>query len=47
LIAEIRRHHGYTVRYKKTWITKQKATFMEFGVWEDSYNELLRWMQAI
>lgn len=20
---------------------------MEFGVWEDSYNELLRWMQAI
>jgi len=33
--------------YKKAWTTKQKSIVIEFGDWENSYNYLLRWLQAL
>jgi len=47
LVAEIKNRYGYSVSYKKAWIAKQKALAMEFGDWEDSYNHLRKWLQAI
>jgi len=31
----------------KAWNGKQKALAKEFGDWEESYNELPRWYQAL
>jgi len=47
LIAEIQNHHDYSVSYKKAWKTKQKALAMQFRDWEESYNHLPRWLQAL
>jgi len=47
LIAEIKNRYGYSVTYIKAWIVEQKALAMEFGNWEDSYNYLPRWFQAL
>src|ERR1044072_160827 len=35
---------GYTVSYTKAWKAKQKAIAKAFGDWEESYNELPRWL---
>ena len=35
---------GYTVSYTKAWKAKQKALAKAFGDWEESYNELPRWL---
>lgn len=34
----------YQVSYRKAWTTKQKALAKLFGDWEESYDELLRWL---
>jgi len=47
LIAEIKNRYGYSVTYRKAWIAKQKDFSMEFSDWEDSYNYLPRWFQAL
>ncbi|XP_017441222.1 uncharacterized protein LOC108346671 [Vigna angularis] len=47
LIADIKGRFGYSVSYRKAWITKQKALAMEFGDWEDSYNHMTRWLHAV
>jgi len=47
LIAKIKSRYGYSITYRKARLAKQKALAMEFGDWEDSYNELPRWLQAI
>jgi len=47
LIAEIKNRYGYSVTYRKALIAKQKALVMEFGNWEDSYNYLPIWFQAL
>ena len=46
LIGEIKSRHDYSITYRKAWLAKQKALAMEFGDWENSYNELPRWLQA-
>ena len=40
VIADMLQRFGYTVSYKKTWTTKQKALEMTFGSWEQSYSYL-------
>ena len=35
---------GYTVSYTKAWKAKQKALAKVFGDWQESYNELPRWL---
>jgi len=47
LIVEIQNRYGYSVSYKKAWKAKQKALEMQFGDWEESYNHLPRWLQAL
>jgi len=47
LVAEIKNHFGYSISYDKAWNGKQKAIAKEFGDWEESYNELPRWYQAV
>ncbi|XP_039146876.1 uncharacterized protein LOC120284146 [Dioscorea cayenensis subsp. rotundata] len=47
LIAEIKNRYGYTPTYRKVWTTKQKAVEAAFGNWEESYNELPRWLSAL
>jgi len=47
LIAEIKNMHGYTITYRKTWLGKQKALTLTFGDWEQSYNDLPRWLEAV
>jgi len=47
LIAKIKNRYGYSVTYRKAWIAKQKPLAMEFGDWEDSYNYLPKWFQAL
>ncbi|XP_027915167.1 uncharacterized protein LOC114174530 [Vigna unguiculata] len=47
LVAEIKNRLGYSVSYDKAWNGKQKALAKEFGDWEESYNELPRWYEAV
>ncbi|XP_039133318.1 uncharacterized protein LOC120270392 [Dioscorea cayenensis subsp. rotundata] len=47
LIAEIKNRYGYTPPYRKVWTTKQKVVEVAFGNWEESYNELPRWLSAL
>jgi len=47
LIAEIKNRFRYSVSYDKAWNGKQKALAKEFEDWEESYNELPRWYQAV
>ncbi|XP_027941192.1 uncharacterized protein LOC114194993 [Vigna unguiculata] len=47
LIAEIKNRFGYSISYDKAWNGKQKAFAKEFEDWEEPYNELPRWYQAV
>jgi len=47
LIAEIKNLYGYTIIYRKGWLGKQKALALAFGNWEQSYNDLPRWLEAV
>ena len=35
---------GYTVSYAKAWKAKQKAVAKVYGDWQESYDELPRWL---
>ncbi|XP_073223384.1 uncharacterized protein [Cicer arietinum] len=44
IIAQIQALHNYTISYRKTWLGKNKAIEQIYGNWEESYNQLLRWL---
>jgi len=46
LVVNIKSHYGYIVTYRRAWIAKEKAITMEYGDWDQSYNEVPRWLQA-
>jgi len=46
LVADIKSRYGYTTTYRRTWIAKEKAITMEYGDWDQSYNEVPRWLLA-
>ncbi|RYR31922.1 hypothetical protein Ahy_B01g056867 isoform A [Arachis hypogaea] len=39
--------YGYKVSYKKVWLAKQKAIARIYGDWDDSYNQLQRYFNAL
>ncbi|XP_027927775.1 uncharacterized protein LOC114184659 [Vigna unguiculata] len=47
VISKISNRFGYSVSYQKAWNAKQKVLAKAFGDWEDLYNELPRWFEAV
>ena len=47
LQGAMKNRFGFKTSYRKAWLTKQNAIIQIFGDWEESYNELLRWLQDI
>jgi len=44
LVVDIKSRYGYTVTYRRAWIAKEKVITMEYGDWDQSYNEVPRWL---
>ncbi|XP_025664715.1 uncharacterized protein [Arachis hypogaea] len=43
----VENHFGYKTFYRKVWLTKQRVIARIYGDWEESYNELPRWLFAM
>ncbi|KAL5128587.1 hypothetical protein HKD37_14G040806 [Glycine soja] len=46
-IAFVRQEFGYTITYRKVWLAKQWALEHVYGNWEESYNILPKYLQAL
>ena len=46
-IAFVRQVFGYTITYRKAWLAKQWALGKVYGNWEESYNILPKYLQAL
>ena len=46
-IAFIRQEFGYTITYCKAWLAKQWALEHVCGNWDESYNILPKYLQAL
>ena len=46
-ITFVRQEFGYTIRYRKAWLPKQWALEQVYGNWEESYNILPKYLQAL
>ncbi|XP_073224426.1 uncharacterized protein [Cicer arietinum] len=44
IIAQIQALYNYTISYRKAWLGKNKAIEQIYGNWEESYNQLPRWL---
>ncbi|XP_016165280.1 uncharacterized protein LOC107607899 [Arachis ipaensis] len=40
-------HFGFRPTYRRVWMAKQKAVDQIYGDWEESYNELPRWVLGV
>ncbi|XP_015947396.1 uncharacterized protein LOC107472365 [Arachis duranensis] len=40
-------HFGFRPTYRRVWLVKQKAVALIYGEWDDSYNELPRWVLGV
>ncbi|XP_057734741.1 uncharacterized protein LOC130950236 [Arachis stenosperma] len=40
-------HFGFRPTYRRVWLAKQKAVALIFGDWDESYNELPRWVLGV
>ncbi|XP_020985675.1 uncharacterized protein LOC127747507 [Arachis duranensis] len=40
-------HYGFRPTYKRVWMAKQKAVAVIYGDWDESYNELPRWVLGV
>lgn len=47
IISHIQEQYNYTITYRKTWMTKNKAIKTIYGNWEKSYNDFPRWLLAM
>lgn len=47
IVQAVKVKFKYTITYKRAWSAKQKAIASIFGDWEQSYEELPRYMQAL
>ena len=47
LQGAVENRFGFKTSYRKVWLAKQKAIARIFGDWEESYNELPRWLQGL
>ena len=39
--------YSFKTSYRKVWLAKQKAIAKVYGDWEESYNDLPRWLQGL
>lgn len=47
LQASVHEKYGFSVSYRKAWLAKQKAIAQIYGDWENSYNELPKWLLGL
>ncbi|RYR15094.1 hypothetical protein Ahy_B04g071819 isoform F [Arachis hypogaea] len=40
-------HFGFRPTYRRVWMAKQKAISLIYGNWDESYNELPRWVLGV
>ncbi|KAL1314120.1 hypothetical protein AAHE18_16G166800 [Arachis hypogaea] len=40
-------HFGFRPMYRRVWLAKQKAVAHIYGDWDESYNELARWVLGV
>ncbi|XP_015947756.1 uncharacterized protein LOC107472741 [Arachis duranensis] len=40
-------HFGFRPTYRRVWLAKQKAVALIYGDWDESYNELSRWVLGV
>ncbi|XP_016207225.1 uncharacterized protein LOC107647682 [Arachis ipaensis] len=40
-------HFGFRPTYRRVWMAKQKAAAVIYGDWDESYNELPRWVLGV
>ncbi|XP_015960141.1 uncharacterized protein LOC107484044 [Arachis duranensis] len=40
-------HFGFRLTYRRVWLAKQKAVALIYGDWDESYNELPRWVLGV
>ncbi|XP_016196237.1 uncharacterized protein LOC107637322 [Arachis ipaensis] len=40
-------HFGFRPTYRRVWLVKQKAVAVIYGDWDESYNELPRWVLGV
>ncbi|XP_025633103.1 uncharacterized protein [Arachis hypogaea] len=43
----VENHFGYKASCRKVWLAKQKVIARIYGDWDESYNELSRWLFAM
>ncbi|KAL5166553.1 hypothetical protein HKD37_18G051492 [Glycine soja] len=46
-VAFVRQVFGYTITYRKAWLAKRWALEKVYGNWEESYNILPKYLQAL
>ncbi|XP_025628640.1 uncharacterized protein [Arachis hypogaea] len=47
LLNETAAHFGFRPTYRRVWLAKQKAVAHIYGDWDESYNELPRWVLGV
>ncbi|XP_015948756.1 uncharacterized protein LOC107473682 [Arachis duranensis] len=47
LINATAAHFGFRPTYRRVWLAKQKAVALIYGDWDESYNELPRWVLGV
>ncbi|XP_025661124.1 uncharacterized protein [Arachis hypogaea] len=47
LQRRVENHFGFKASYRKVWLAKQRVIARIYGDWEESYNELPRWLFAM
>ncbi|XP_052114488.1 uncharacterized protein LOC127745600 [Arachis duranensis] len=47
LLNAMTAHFGFRPTYRRVWMAKQKAVALIYGDWNESYNELPRWVLGV
>ena len=47
LQGSVEAKYGFKTSYRKVWLAKQKAIGKIYGDWEESYNELPKWLRGL
>ncbi|XP_057745287.1 uncharacterized protein LOC130963154 [Arachis stenosperma] len=47
LLNAMAAHFGFRPTYRRVWMAKQKAVAIIYGDWDESYNELPRWVLEV
>ncbi|RYR14818.1 hypothetical protein Ahy_B04g071520 isoform A [Arachis hypogaea] len=47
LLTATAAHFGFRPTYRRVWMAKQKAIALIYGDWDESYNELPRWVLGV